>query len=58
MTDWEKDCLHWHGRVLTGKYGHWCYEWDSLPVDETTNEWPCGCQAELDKAANCCAEEA
>lgn len=29
------DCLHWRGRALTGKYSHWCQEWDQLPVDET-----------------------
>ncbi len=41
--EWVEDCLHWRGRVLTGKHRHWCYEWDELPVDETTPEWPCGC---------------
>ena len=47
MTDWEKDCLHWRGRVLTGRYGHWCHDWDDLPIDETTMEWPCACANEL-----------
>jgi hypothetical protein len=42
-TLWEQDCQHWRGRVLTGKFCHWCFEWDGLPVDETTREWPCGC---------------
>lgn len=47
--EWRRDCLRWRGRVLTGKYAHWCFEWDELPVDETcTNEWPCGCAAELE----------
>jgi hypothetical protein len=42
--DWNEDCLRWRGRVLTGKYKHWCNEWDGLPVDETTPEWPtCTC---------------
>jgi hypothetical protein len=42
--DWIDDCLRWRGKVLTGKYAHWCHEWDSLPVDETTPEWPtCTC---------------
>jgi hypothetical protein len=40
---WEKDCLKYHGRILTGEYSHWCYEWDSLPIDETCHEWPCNC---------------
>jgi hypothetical protein len=40
---WIDDCIKWRGRVLTGKHGHWCGEWDDLPVDETTDEWPCGC---------------
>jgi hypothetical protein len=40
---WQRDCLHWHGIVLTGKYRHWCAQWDALPVDETCMEWPCGC---------------
>ena len=30
-------------RVLTGKYRHWCDDWDGLPIDETTPEWPCVC---------------
>lgn len=40
---WIADCLHWRGKVLTGRFAHWCAEWDDLPVDETTLEWPCGC---------------
>jgi hypothetical protein len=47
--DWEPDCLKWRGVVLTGKYAHWCMEYDELPVDETCFEWPCGCQEWLDK---------
>lgn len=44
MSDeWKRDCLHWRGRTLTGQHGHWCEEWDGLPVDETCPEWPCGC---------------
>jgi hypothetical protein len=41
--DWVKDCMHWRGRVLTGEFRHWCEEWDFLPIDETTPEWPCPC---------------
>lgn len=42
--EWIEDCLKWRGRVLTGKFGHWCYDWDGLPVDETSSEWPCNCK--------------
>ena len=38
-----EDCKVWRGRVLTGKYAHWCPEWDDLPMDETCSEWPCDC---------------
>ena len=41
---WKIDSLRWRGRVLTGAQAHWCPEWDWLPVDETTPEWPCGCK--------------
>lgn len=39
--EWQADCQHWRGRVLTGEHGHWCFEWDGLPIDETCPEWPC-----------------
>ena len=38
---WAHHCLKWRGKVLTGKYSHWCHEWDGLPIDETCIEWPC-----------------
>lgn len=41
--EWIADCKQWRGKTLTGRFAHWCYEWDGLPVDETTPEWPCGC---------------
>ena len=29
---------------LTGKYKHWCPEWDYLPIDETCPEYSsCSC---------------
>ena len=40
---WKLDCLRWRGAVLTGKHGHWCPDYDFLPIDETSNEWPCPC---------------
>lgn len=43
----KADCLHWRGRVLTGAHAHWCDDYDGLPVDETTPEWPCSCYKEL-----------
>lgn len=45
-----EDSLKWRGRVLTGVFAHWCFDWDDLPVDETTPfEFDCcGCfSAEL-----------
>lgn len=43
MNEWERDCLRWRGRVLVGVFGHWCFGWDGLPIDETCPEWPCEC---------------
>lgn len=40
---WRADCEQWRGRVLAGEFGHWCAEYDGLPVDETCPEWPCDC---------------
>lgn len=40
--EWIEDSLHWRGRLLTGKFGHWCPEWDALPIDETCDEWEPG----------------
>ena len=46
MTQWEEDCLKWRNSVLTGKFAHWCSDWDGLPVDETTIEFEaCTCYA-------------
>lgn len=43
-TDWEKDSLRWHGRVLTGNKCHWCPDWDYLAIDETCREFEvCTC---------------
>ena len=41
MEAWEEDCLRGRGRKLAGELSHWCYDWDSLPVDETTDEISC-----------------
>lgn len=39
--EWVLDCMRWRGRMLTGKLAHWCWDWDGLPVDETTPEIDC-----------------
>jgi len=41
--EWVEDCKRWRGKVLTGEHSHWCPDWDLLPIDETTPEWPCVC---------------
>jgi len=33
--DWIEDCVKYYGKVLTGTNGHWCPEWDDLPIDDT-----------------------
>jgi hypothetical protein len=38
---WLEDCERWIGRPLVGDKAHWCYDWDGLPVDETTTEFEC-----------------
>lgn len=45
--EWRRDCMKWRGKVLTGRFGHWCYGYDELPVDETCPEWPCECADDL-----------
>lgn len=42
--DFIEDCMKYRGRLLTGKYRHWCPDWDFLPIDETCPEFPCGCE--------------
>ena len=45
MSEWEVDCLRDRGRVLTGKFAHYCNEWDGMTVDETCAEFAaCLCQ--------------
>ena len=40
-NDWDLDCIRWYGKILSGKYSHWCWEWDELPIDETCAEFSC-----------------
>lgn len=43
-SDWFEDCMQFHGVVLTGRFAHWCPDWDDLPVDETVEEFKvCHC---------------
>lgn len=41
-TEWVGECKTWRGKVLWGKYAHFCFDWDDLPVDETCPEYE-GC---------------
>lgn len=41
---WIRDCMRWHGRVLTGKFAHWCEDWDGWPMDADMIEFAtCSC---------------
>jgi hypothetical protein len=39
--DWIDDCVRYYGKVLDGDKGHWCMDWDDLPIDETCSEFDC-----------------
>jgi len=44
---WVKDCFRWHDKALTGDFGHYCPDWDYLPIDETCMEYQaCTCNKE------------
>lgn len=44
MSDFERDSLAEHGRVLAGKCKHYCPDWDFMTVDETRAEFDsCTC---------------
>lgn len=58
--DWIEDCRKWQGVVLSGKYAHWCHEWDELPIDETCLEFICcNCYSglEFQEARSKCEKE-
>jgi hypothetical protein len=43
-TEWPADCETERGRLLSGTWAHYCFDWDGLPVDETTWEFSsCHC---------------
>ena len=47
MRDFEQDCLHFYGKMLEGKYKHYCPDFDYLPIDETCFEYQfCKCEFE------------
>ena len=51
--EWIEVCRMWRGRILDGLYAHYCYSWDELPVDETTEEYLyCKCNKEEIKFFN------
>lgn len=41
--EFKRDSMKWHGVVLTGKFAHWCNDWDFLPIDETCDEFTSCC---------------
>ena len=41
QAEWDKTSLMEHGRILTGKYAHWCQEWDYMTVYGTCPEFEC-----------------
>jgi hypothetical protein len=47
MSNWDEfneDCMHHHGKILTGEFRHFCPEFDYLPIDETVFEFQfCDC---------------
>jgi len=50
MTQFEEDCIHFHGRPLTGQYKHYCPDFDYLPIDETCSEFKyCICEWKEDE---------
>jgi hypothetical protein len=44
LPTFEEECIHFWGKELTGKFKHYCAEYDYLPIDETVGEFAhCGC---------------
>lgn len=42
--EWPSECRRWYGRELTGRWAHYCAEWDDMPLDETCEEFlACRC---------------
>jgi len=49
---WVADSTKFRGKVLTGRYAHWCDDFDNLPVDETCEEFENGCTCVRDHIDN------
>lgn len=48
--EWIAECMRYWGRTLTGRYCHWCPDWDYLPIDNTCElEFEC-CTCPKDEA--------
>lgn len=43
-VEWVEWCLKERGRILLGRFGHFCNDWDGLTMDENCDEWAtCTC---------------
>ena len=50
MTELDEESIAIRGHILTGKYKHWCNEFDGLPVDENCFEFKfCLCFEQSDE---------
>lgn len=48
MTEFDEDCIAIYGETLSGKYKHYCCEFDFLPMDHTCFEFKfCHCYDEI-----------
>ena len=53
MNQFDEDCKHFYGKPLTGKYKHYCPDFDYLPIDETCSEFEyCLCEWEENERTN------
>jgi hypothetical protein len=41
LSEFDRDSLRFHKRILTGSKKHFCPEWDFMPIDETCKEFEC-----------------
>lgn len=39
LSELDQDAIQIYGKVLTGKYKHYCAEFDYLPIDEHSFEF-------------------
>lgn len=39
MTEIDEEAVKFYGTPLTGKYKHFCMEFDGLPIDENCHEF-------------------